>query len=62
MGRAMKKDADQLQREANRQRQADFVQRLAEANMKIVRVKAHIDDEARIKTYAARLLRAREKP
>lgn len=58
----MKKDADQLQREANRQRQADFVQRLAEANMKIVRVKAHIDDEARIKTYAARLLRAREKP
>lgn len=50
------------QREANRQRQADFVQRLAEANMKIVRVKAHIDDEERIKTYAAKLLRAREKP
>ena len=62
MVRAMKKDADQLQREANRQRQADFVQRLAEANMKIVRVKAHVDDEARIKTYAAKLLRAREKP
>ena len=58
----MKKDAEQLQRKANRQRQADFVQRLAEAQMKIVRVKAHIDDEARIKTYAARLLRAREKP
>lgn len=58
----MKKDADQLQREANRQRQAEFVQRLAEANMKIVRVKAHIDDEERIKTYAAKLLRAREKP
>ena len=58
----MKKDAEQLQRKANRQRQADFVQRLAEAQMKIVRVKAHIDAEARIKTYAARLLRAREKP
>ena len=58
----MKKDAEQLQREANRQRQADFVKRLADANMKIARVKAHVDDEARIKTYAAKLLRAREKP
>ena len=58
----MKKDAEQLQREANRQRQADFVKRLADANMKIVRVTAHVDDEARIKTYAAKLLRAREKP
>lgn len=58
----MKKDAEQLQREANRQRQADFVKRLADANMKIVRVKAHVYDEARIKTYAAKLLRAREKP
>ena len=56
-----KKEAE-AKREANRQRQAGFVQRLAEAQMKIVRVKAHIDDEARIKAYAAKLLRAREKP
>ncbi len=46
------------QRAANRQRQAEFVKRLAEAHMKIVRVKAHVEDETRIKAYAARLLQA----
>ena len=54
-----KKEQDKL-REANRKRQADFLQRLEEASMKIVRVKAHVDDEARIKAYAAKLLKARE--
>ncbi len=59
-GGAVTKKEQQQQREANRQRQADFVKRLADAHMKIVRVKAHIDDEDRIKAYALKLLKARK--
>jgi hypothetical protein len=59
-GCAVTKKEQQQQREANRQRQADFVKRLADAQMKILRVKAHIDDEDRIKAYALKLLKARK--
>ncbi len=59
-GGAVTKKEQQQQREANRQRQAEFVKRLADAQMKIVRVKAHIDDEDRIKAYALKLLKARK--
>lgn len=46
-------------REANRTRQAEFVDRMKAAGEKIVRVRAHVDDEARIKAYAAKLQRWR---
>ena len=55
----MTKKEQAIRREANRKRQADFADRIAAAGQKIVRVRAHVDDEERIKAYAAKLLRWR---